>query len=321
MSWFNPTLVLPLCFPNFSPLCHPTRRFRPLLPSDPPRINRQSSSSSVESESPNETLSSDPITSRWVLLSASFLALIPYCSKMGGVVGRSNSIRRSSPESKLEAKMVEAMQRRASEGTSVKSFNSIIMKFPKIDESLRKCKSIFEQFDEDSNGAIDQEELKHCFQKLEISFNEQEIGDLFLACDIDDNLGMKFNEFIVLLCLVYLLNEPAAVQALMFVFLDLLNFCFPTVSLLLLEICSDLETTFESLVDAFVFLDKNKDGYVSKNEMVHAINETTGGERSSGRIAMKRFEEMDWDKNGMVTFKEFLFAFTRWVGIDDVEDE
>ena len=38
-------------------------------------------------------------------------------------------------------------------------------------------------------------------------------------------------------------------------------------------------------------------------------------------------EEMDWDKNGMVTFKEFLFAFTRWVGIgengdgDEDEDE
>lgn len=43
------------------------------------------------------------------------------------------------------------------------------------------------------------------------------------------------------------------------------------------------------MVDAFVFLDKNKDGYVSKNEMVQAINEPTSGERSSGRIAMKRF--------------------------------
>ena len=31
-------------------------------------------------------------------------------------------------------------------------------------------------------------------------------------------------------------------------------------------------------------------------------------------------EEMDWDKNGMVNFKEFLFAFTRWVGLDE-EDE
>ena len=50
------------------------------------------------------------------------------------------------PETKLEAKMVEAMQRRASEGTAMKSFNSIILKFPKNDESLRKCKTIFEQF-------------------------------------------------------------------------------------------------------------------------------------------------------------------------------
>ena len=32
-------------------------------------------------------------------------------------------------------------------------------------------------------------------------------------------------------------------------------------------------------------------------------------------------EEMDWDKNGMVTFKEFLFAFTRGVGIDENEDD
>ncbi|XP_010928993.1 probable calcium-binding protein CML21 [Elaeis guineensis] len=222
---------------------------------------------------------------------------------MGGVLGRSDSFRRSAPESKLEVKMVEAMQKRASEGTSMKSFNSIIMKFPKIDESLRNCKTIFEQFDEDSNGAIDPEELKHCFQKLEISAMEEEISDLFMACDINESMGINFSEFIVLLCLVYLLKEPAALQVKSRMGLP------------------SLEATFETLVDAFVFLDKNKDGYVSKNEMVQAINETTAGERSSGRIAMKRFEEMDWDKNGTVTFKEFLFAFTRWVGIDDVEEE
>ncbi|KAG9448841.1 hypothetical protein H6P81_008806 [Aristolochia fimbriata] len=200
--------------------------------------------------------------------------------------------------------MVEAMQRRASEGTSMKSFNSIIMKFPKIDESLRNCKTIFEQFDEDSNGTIEPEELKSCFQKMEMSFSEEEISDLFEACDINENMGMKFNEFIVLLCLVYLLKEdPTARHAKS-------KMGVP-----------NLEATFEILVNAFVFLDKNRDGYVSKNEMVHAINETTTGERSSGRIAMKRFEEMDWDRNGMVTFKEFLFAFTRWIGIDDPEDE
>ncbi|XP_065863039.1 probable calcium-binding protein CML21 [Euphorbia lathyris] len=218
---------------------------------------------------------------------------------MGGAVGKPVSW---IPETKLEAKMVEAMRRREAEGCSVRSFNSIILKFPKIDEGLRNCKAIFEKFDEDSNGAIDQEELRKCFDKLEIAFSEEEITDLFQACDINEVMGMKFNEFIVLLCLVYLLkDDPTAAQAKS-------RMGMP-----------NLEATFETLVDAFVFLDKNKDGYVSKIEMVQAIDES--GERSSGRIAMKRFEEMDWDKNGMVNFKEFLFAFTRWVGIDENEDE
>lgn len=31
-------------------------------------------------------------------------------------------------------------------------------------------------------------------------------------------------------------------------------------------------------------------------------------------------EEMDWHKNGRVSFKEFLFTFINWVGFDD-DDE
>ncbi|KAL3508311.1 hypothetical protein ACH5RR_027712 [Cinchona calisaya] len=85
--------------------------------------------------------------------------------------------------------------------------------------------------------------------------------------------------------------------------------------------CQILRLHLRCLVDAFVFLDKNKDGHVNKNELVEAINETSTGERSSGRIAMKRFEEMDWDKNGMVNFKEFLFAITQWVGIEDDDSD
>uniref|UniRef100_A0A5B7CB32 EF-hand domain-containing protein n=1 Tax=Davidia involucrata TaxID=16924 RepID=A0A5B7CB32_DAVIN len=133
---------------------------------------------------------------------------------MGGILGKGDSTKGCIPETKLEAKMVEAMQRRASEGSAMKSFNSIILKFPKIDESLRQCKAIFEQFDEDANGAIDPEELKRCFHKLEINFSEEEINDLFEACDINEDMGMKFNEFIVLLCLVYLLkDDPTAIHA------------------------------------------------------------------------------------------------------------
>lgn len=72
----------------------------------------------------------------------------------------------------------------------------------------------FVVIDEDGNGAIDLQELKHCFHKLEINFTDEEINDLFQACDINEDMSMKFSEFIVLLCLVYLLKEdPVADHA------------------------------------------------------------------------------------------------------------
>lgn len=73
---------------------------------------------------------------------------LSYCIKMGGIFGKSVSSKHCLPESKLEAKMVEAIRQKASKGSAIKSFNSIILKFPKIDESLRNCKAIFDQFGE-----------------------------------------------------------------------------------------------------------------------------------------------------------------------------
>ncbi|XP_074320794.1 putative calcium-binding protein CML21 isoform X2 [Silene latifolia] len=193
---------------------------------------------------------------------------------MGGTIGKVESPKKGYlPETKLEAKMAEAMQKRALKGTVMKSFNTIILKFPKIDQSFRKCKEIFEEFDADKNGGIDRTELKYCFRKLEVSCTDDEIDDLFSACGINEDIGLKFNGFIVLLCVVYLLQEDQIATK-------------PKCRMGL----PNLETTFDTLVDAFAFLDKNKDGYVSKTEMVQAIHETTNGERSSGQIAMKRFE-------------------------------
>jgi len=31
-------------------------------------------------------------------------------------------------------------------------------------------------------------------------------------------------------------------------------------------------------------------------------------------------EEMDWGRKGKVGFREFLFAFMSWVGLDDADD-
>uniref|UniRef100_A0A2N9G5V1 EF-hand domain-containing protein n=1 Tax=Fagus sylvatica TaxID=28930 RepID=A0A2N9G5V1_FAGSY len=197
--------------------------------------------------------------------------------------------------------MVEA--KRGSPGYhNFKSINSIIMKFPQFRDGLKNIGVVFEQYDEDSNGTIDREELKKCLQKLQLHLTEEEVEDLFHSCDIDGSEGIQFKEFIVLLCLIYLLKEPSSTD---------------TTSRLG---SPQLEATFDTIIEVFLFLDKSGNGNLNKKDMVKALNETSPWEKSPSHITKSRFKEMDWDKNGKISFREFLFAFIDWVGIDMDED-
>ncbi|GLJ26211.1 hypothetical protein SUGI_0503050 [Cryptomeria japonica] len=197
--------------------------------------------------------------------------------------------------------MVEVMKKqKGSRECSVKSFNSVIMKFNKIDESFKKLRSVFQKIDKDFDGKIDLDKLKRGFQELHVSLTDQEIKELYQECDMDESRGIDFKEFIVLLALIYLLEDSFAKSHLL----------------------PELEVSFKTIVDTFMFFDKDGDGYVRKNEIVQAINDIGPGQRTSGSdIALKRFEEMDWNKDGAVSLKEFLFAFINWVSVEDGNDD
>lgn len=203
--------------------------------------------------------------------------------------------------SNLELKMVEALKKRAISGNcTVKTFNSVIMKFPKIDESFEKVRVVFKKYDKDSSGKIDLDELKSCFQELNVSLTYEQIKELYHECDMDENKGIDFKEFIVLLAFVHLLEDQSDAA---------------TKYVLLLH----LQEAFNTIADTFVFFDKDKDGYVTKKEMVQTLNEASPVQETAGDIAVKRFQEMDWNRSGRITFKEFLFVFTNWVGVEDGE--
>ncbi|XP_022723063.1 probable calcium-binding protein CML22 [Durio zibethinus] len=220
-------------------------------------------------------------------------------SRIGGMLcncGPSNNYKKL--DSKLERKMIE-IKRSASGQCNFKSIDRIILRFPQFRDGLRNLRSVFEQYDEDSDGTIDREELNKCLEKLQLRLTKEEVEDLFRSCDIDRSEGIQFNEFIVLLCLIYLLMKPSSSPD------NLSTMDSP-----------QLEATFGTIVEAFLFLDKNGDGKLNKKDMMKALNEASPWERSSARVSRTRFKEMDWDKNGKVSFREFLFAFIDWVGIE-----
>ena len=104
---------------------------------------------------------------------------------MGGVLQKGESPKAYLPETKLEAKIVGAMQRRESEGSSAKSFNSIILKFPKIDENLRKCNAIFLEFGLYQNPCI-------VFLRLHLKFGLlNSTFDVFIASNYMSNCGNR----------------------------------------------------------------------------------------------------------------------------------
>lgn len=38
-------------------------------------------------------------------------------------------------------------------------------------------------------------------------------------------------------------------------------------------------------------------------------------------LSQERIGEMDWDKDGYITYKEFVYSFLKWVGVDESEAE
>lgn len=152
-------------------------------------------------------------------------------------------------------KMVE-LKRSSSGESKFRSINGIILKFPHFKEGLKEIKDVFEQFDEDSNGTIDRDELKKCVKKLHFHAKDEEVNDLFDSCDVDENEGIQFNEFIVLLCLLYLLIDSSSSSG------NTTKIGSP-----------ELEATFNTIVEAFLFLDKNGDGKLHKKDVLKALND------------------------------------------------
>ncbi|KAM3249694.1 putative calcium-binding protein CML22 [Capsicum annuum] len=205
-------------------------------------------------------------------------------------------------DSKLETKMME-LKRSSSGQSKFRSINSIILKFPRFKEGLKEIKGVSEQFDEDSNGTIDRDELKKCVKKLQFHVKEEEIDDLFDSCDLDEKEGIQFNEFIVLLCLLYLVMDSSSSSD------NTSKIGSP-----------ELEATFNTIVEAFLFLDKGGDGKLHKKDVIKVLNDECPSEKSPSHVTRTRFKEMDWDRSGNVSFRQFLFAFLDWVGID-TDDE
>jgi Ca2+-binding EF-hand superfamily protein len=91
------------------------------------------------------------------------------------------------------------------------------------------------------------------------------------------------------------------------------------------------------VVEAYCIFDNDGSGTIDKDEVFSMLDEenrrarAARAEAPSSRhseagagstfLSRERWEELDWDHDGKITFKEFLAAMLLWVGVDEEEDE
>lgn len=197
------------------------------------------------------------------------------------------------------------------------SWTKIVLNFKKINAHFLKIKAVFDKHDQDKSNSIELEELHGVLKDLGATgdYNHAEVEEIFKAADRSRTNSLNRKEFLVCMAICYLLNTIPAKKD------DATHL--------------DLQEVFGMVIDAFLAFDEDASGYIDKDEVMSMFSKSdkkkmiksntkkakmVKNTASTSVIGEQKWKQMDWDADGNITFKEFLFAFSTWTGMDDDED-
>lgn len=202
------------------------------------------------------------------------------------------------------AKNLERLQNEfdSSSKRKIASFDQIILKFPKINASFSKIKSLFDKCDDDGNGTLEYDEIKPFLAKLGTdALTDEEIATVFQEADMYANKTLTHKEFLVCLALGYVLGDIKVGEK-----SDL----------------QELKEAFDWVIGAYFVFDVKRTGILDKDEVLKQMQSKEGAFKSASAASVlseERWKEMDWDDDGTITFKEFFWAFQGWISAEDDE--
>eukprot|EP01029_Cantina_marsupialis_P027497 TRINITY_DN7704_c0_g1_i1.p1 TRINITY_DN7704_c0_g1~~TRINITY_DN7704_c0_g1_i1.p1 ORF type:complete len:566 (-),score=154.98 TRINITY_DN7704_c0_g1_i1:218-1915(-) len=223
------------------------------------------------------------------------------------------------------------------------SFDRIILAFPRYRRALATVQSVFSRVDVDGSGTIELDELNDALLSLNADVSDDVVREIFEAswferCQIKDETesqrvnrfktvteqGLDFKSFLVSLALAYVFNILPDT---------------PTKGLQGLG-NPELVNTFNAMVECYLCFDRDASGTIEREEVYEMLRDRAVSKadkrgtvhrtpsmgkigRESSQMVMnplgqaERWKELDWDDSGAITFNEWVYTFSTWVGMDD----
>jgi len=82
---------------------------------------------------------------------------------------------------------------------------------------------------------------------------------------------------------------------------------------------ADIQDVINQIIEAYLIFDTNGRGFIRKAELASIMQEQ-GASNSNSLLSSDRWNEMDWDRNGAVSFEEFVASFYSWVADEEAGD-
>ena len=222
-----------------------------------------------------------------------------------------------------------------------------------VGTTFTACRKRFEEADADKDGTVSLQEFQAIAASQALSLQADTLRALYQEADLDSSKGLDFHEVLVLLCLVWVFETaageaPRAGEAV-----------GPPAPAAAPEL-AELDKAMATLVDFFRFFDKENRGWLTREDVAAALDgggaRSSNTSSHSGSVSrsdsnmssspgmgrrfsfrqnegpapaiesaagniQQRLREMDYSRDGRVTFPEFVLAVEGWAGADDDDEE
>jgi len=220
------------------------------------------------------------------------------------------------------------------------TFSKILMKTSTLNKTYRRITTVYRSLDSNGDGHLDDGELQLMVDRLGISddVTATDLKGVIELCDIDGDRNISLKEFVVTLSLLYLLKAVPSLLTRRSPFKSVIGKRIPPAEELLkasdgeaspieraasptdqngnpvfLGCSDDIHYLVHWVVAAYLLFDVECTGHIDQATVKNLQRTASTEDGSDLFLNDDRWKELDWDKNGKVSFEEFVFAFSEWI--------